>query len=267
MTETTTRPGLDLTGFEQSAYDINGVKTVVLSIGEGPTLVFLHGTGTFTGFEAARKWARSHTVLIPFHPGFGLSGDAPDYDAIDDYVLHYMELFDRLELDSIDLAGFSLGGWIAAEFAIRQPQRVRRLVLIGPAGLVDEEVPGPDLFQIPPQELPSYLAHDVGAALRYFPSEPDPAFDAALGREVGALAKLVSANPQGNPKLARWVHRLSMPTLLLWGAEDRLRPTGQSAAWLTRLPDGRLEAVASTGHLVLEETPASARFVTEFLAG
>ena len=121
MTETTTRPGLDLTGFEQSGYDINGVKTVVLSIGEGPTLVFLHGTGTFTGFEAARKWAGSHTVLIPFHPGFGLSGDAPDYDAIDDYVLHYMELFDRLELDSIDLAGFSLGGWIAAEFAIRQP--------------------------------------------------------------------------------------------------------------------------------------------------
>jgi pimeloyl-ACP methyl ester carboxylesterase len=267
MTDTATRPGLDLAGFEQSEHDINGVRTVVLSIGAGPVLVFLHGTGTFTGFEAARDWATSHTVLIPFHPGFGLSGDGEGLDTIEDYVLHYMDLFDRLGLDTLDLAGFSLGAWIAAEFAIRQPDRVRRLVLIGPAGLVDAEVPAPDLFQIAPPELPSYLAHDPAAALRYFPSAPDPAFDAALGREIGSLAKLVAANPQGNPKLARWIHRLTMPTLLLWGAEDRLRPTGQSRTWLKLLPDARLERVEATGHLVLEETPASARLVTDFLAG
>ncbi len=195
-------------------------------------------------------------------------GLGPDgVDTIEDYVLHYMDLFDRLGLDTLDLAGFSLGAWIAAEFAIRQPDRVRRLVLIGPAGLVDAEVPAPDLFQIAPPELPSYLAHDPAAALRYFPSAPDPAFDAALGREIGSLAKLVAANPQGNPKLARWIHRLTMPTLLLWGAEDRLRPTGQSRTWLKLLPDARLERVEATGHLVLEETPASARLVTDFLAG
>ncbi len=52
MTDTATRPGLDLAGFEQSEHDINGVRTVVLSIGAGPVLVFLHGTGTFTGVEA-----------------------------------------------------------------------------------------------------------------------------------------------------------------------------------------------------------------------
>lgn len=256
-----------LDGFERMAVDINGTRTVVLSIGSGQPLVFLHGTGTFTGFEVARQWARRHRVLIPFHPGFGESGDNDTLDTIEDYVLHYMDLFDRLGLDGFDLAGFSLGGWMAAEFAIRQPRRLRRLVLVAPAGLVVKEAPAPDLFQIPPTEFPAYLAHDPMAAVRYFPKAPDPAFDAALGREVGGLAKLVRHDPQGNPKLARWVHRISVPTLVLWGANDRLRPTAQADAWMRLLPDGRRELVPATGHLVFEETPDAGRIVTDFLAG
>ena len=126
-------------GFERMNLDINGTDTVVLSIGKGRPLVFLHGAGTFTGFEVARQWASGHRVLIPFHPGFGESGDDESLDTIEDYVLHYMDLFDRLGLDGFDLAGFSLGGWIAAEFAIRQPRRLRRLVLVAPAGLVVDE--------------------------------------------------------------------------------------------------------------------------------
>jgi pimeloyl-ACP methyl ester carboxylesterase len=133
--------------------------------------------------------------------------------------------------------------------------------------LVVEEAPAPDLFQIAPQELPSYLTHDPMAALRYFPSQPDPGFDAGLGREVGCYARLIRDNPQGNPKLAHWVHRISMPTLVLWGSEDRLRPTAQGRAWMAGLPDGRLELVPATGHLVFEETPSAGQRVTDFLAG
>jgi pimeloyl-ACP methyl ester carboxylesterase len=178
-----------------------------------------------------------------------------------------MDLFDRLGLRNFDLAGFSLGGWLAAEFAIRQPQRLRRLVLVAPAGLVVDTAPAPGLFEIAPQELPTYLAHDPAAALRYFPQAPDPAFDARLGREVGGFAKLIRNDPQGNPKLAHWLHRITMPTLVLWGANDRLRPTAQAQAWMAGLPDGHLQLVPATGHLVFEETPAAGRHVTEFLAG
>jgi pimeloyl-ACP methyl ester carboxylesterase len=261
------RLAADTAGFDRAEYDINGTKTVVRSIGDGPPLIYLHGTGTFTGFDVARQWATTHRVLIPFHPGFGESGDNPSIDTIEDHVLHYMDLFDRLGLDGFDLAGFSLGGWMAAEFAIRQPRRLRKLVLVAPAGLVVAEAPAPDLFQIPPTEFPAYLAHDPMAAVRYFPKAPDPAFDAALGREVGGLAKLVRHDPQGNPKLARWVHRISVPTLVLWGANDRLRPTAQADAWMRLLPDGRRELVPATGHLVFEETPDAGRIVTDFLAG
>jgi pimeloyl-ACP methyl ester carboxylesterase len=186
-------------------------------------------------------------------------------DTIEDYVLHYMDLFDRFGLDRFDLAGFSLGGWLAAEYAIRQPDRIRRLALIAPIGLVVDSAPAPDIFKIAPPELPAYLAHDPAAALRYFPRQPDPAFEARLGREIGSLAKLIGGNTQGNPRLARWLHRIRAPSLVLWGAEDRLRPPAQSRAWIERLPDGRAEIVSATGHLVLEETPAAGDIVARFL--
>ena len=98
MPDVDMKPGPDRTGFTRTEYDINGVKTVVQSIGSGPVLVFLHGTGTFTGFEVARAWAAHHTVLIPFHAGFGDSGDSDAIDTVEDHVLHYMDLFDRLDL-------------------------------------------------------------------------------------------------------------------------------------------------------------------------
>jgi len=262
----TVKPSPDLTGFTRAEYDINGVRTVVHTIGSGPALVFLHGTGTFTGFEMARDWAKRLTVIIPYHAGFGDSGDAEAIDTIEDHVLHYMDLFDRLGLKQFDLAGFSLGGWLAAEFAIRQPQRVRKLVLVAPAGLVVASAPAPGLFDIAPQDLPTYLAHDPAAALRYFPKAPDPAFDARLGREVTGFAKLIRNDPQGNPKLAHWLHRIAMPTLILWGAEDRLRPTAQAQAWKAGLADARVTLVPATGHLLFEETPSAARHVTDLLA-
>src|SRR5258708_36033392 len=111
----------DLTGFTRAEYDINGVRTVVHTIGHGPALVFLHGTGTFTGFEMARDWAARHTVIIPYHAGFRDSGDAEAIDTIEDLVLPYIDLFDRLGLGHLHLAGFSLRGALGAELAVRPP--------------------------------------------------------------------------------------------------------------------------------------------------
>ena len=267
MNDASAKPAVDMTGFTRAEYDINGVKTVVHSIGSGPEFVFLHGAGTFTGFEFARALAARRTVVIPYNPNFGESGDDPGLDTIEDYVLHYMDLFDRLGLQTLDLGGFSLGGWLAAEFAVRQPQRLRRLVLVAPAGLVVDKARAPELSEITPPELPSYLAHDTAAALRYFPKTPDPAFDARLGREIGAFAQLVRGNPQGNPKLARWLHRIVVPTLLLWGGADRMRPTAQAEAWMALVPDGHLKIVPNTGHLVFEETPSAVDIVSDFLDG
>jgi pimeloyl-ACP methyl ester carboxylesterase len=155
-----------MAGFSRAQHDFDGVNVAVYSIGKGPEFVFLHGTGTFTGFEFARALASTRKVIIPHNPNFGESGDDPTIDTVEDYVLHYLSLFDRLGLDQFDLGGFSLGGWLAAEIATRVPQRLRRLVLVAPAGLVVENARAPELSEITPPELPSYLAHDPTAALR-----------------------------------------------------------------------------------------------------
>lgn len=256
-----------MAGFDRDEHDIGGVSTVVHSIGTGRPLLFLHGAGTFPGFEFARLLASGMRVIIPYHAGFGESADGDGFTSIDDHVLHYADLIDRLGLSDFDLAGFSLGGWIAAEFAARQTSGLRRLALIAPAGLVVPEHPAPDLSIVAPQDLPGYLTHDPQVALGYFPKAPDRAFDQALGREMMALGRLLGDEPQGNPKLGRWLHRISVPTLLLWGSEDRMRPVAQAAAWLEAIADARLEQVPGAGHLLFEEKPeAAVARLRDFLA-
>ncbi|WP_432284189.1 alpha/beta hydrolase [Aminobacter sp. BA135] len=255
-----------LEGFERAEYEIRGIRTIVHSIGEGFPLVFLHGAGTFTGFEFARTLATGAKVIIPYHPGFGDSADDDRITSIDDYVLHYADLFDRLGLEAFDLAGFSLGGWIAAEYAARQSSRLRRLALISPAGLVVRDHPAPDLSTVSPPELPGYLTHDPRVALGYFPTTQDPTFGASLGREMAALGRLLAIEPQGNPKLGAWLHRIAAPTLLLWGSEDRMRPAAQADAWLKCIPVSRLELVPGAGHLLFEEAPQATTLLRDFLA-
>ena len=251
--------------FSREHYTVNGTKVVALTAGQGPNLVFLHGTGTFPGFDMALEWARSHRVIIPFHANFGESGDSDAIASVDDHVLHYMDFFDQLMLDRFALAGFSLGGWIAAEFALRQPERLAKLVLAAPAGLLVPEAPAPNLLALPPEEVPGYLTHDPAVAMRYFPQQPDPQFDARLGREIAGLARALAPSPQGNPKLAHWAHRIRMPTLLLWGENDRLMPVAQARHWQRLLPDCQLAYIPGAGHLLFEENAASAGLVADFL--
>lgn len=257
----TTKPNV----FERSEYTINGTRTVVLSAGHGSDLVFLHGTGTFPGFDIIWNWTKNHRVIIPFHPNFGESDDNQTIAVMDDYVAHYVQLFDQLRLEKFNLLGFSLGGWIAAEYAIRHPERVRKLILAAPAGLIVDEAPAPDLFKVPPQEVPSYLTHDPRVATGFFPNIPDPAFDAALGREMTALAHVLAQYPKGNPRLAQNAKYLTMPTLVIWGAEDRLMPVAQAKHWGAILPDVQVEYIEGAGHLLFEEKPASGNIVTAFL--
>ncbi len=243
------------TGFTRETLDINGTETVLLAGGSGSALIFLHGTGTFPGFAFATDLARTHRVLIPFHANFGESGDNPAISTVEDHVLHYMDLFDRLGLDRFVLSGFSFGGWLAAAFAIRQPQRIAKLVLAAPTGLRVDAAPPPNLFAMAPQEVPAYLTHDPMVAAGYFPKTPDPGFDARLGREMQGLGRALDAAPGGDPILARWGHRITMPTLLLWGAEDRLVPVAQAPHWQRLLPDARITYVPGAGHLLFEERP------------
>ena len=155
--------------------DVNGTPSVVLALGDpvSPPLVYFHGAGTFHGAEFASAWAEDFRVLMPFHPGYGESGDYDDLQSVHDLVLHYTELFDQLGLvQDVNLVGLSLGGLLAARFAIEQQHRLRRLVLCCPAGLKVPEVPVDDLFTLKPEELVGRLVHRFDTIAKWLPSDP-----------------------------------------------------------------------------------------------
>jgi pimeloyl-ACP methyl ester carboxylesterase len=252
-------------GFERHEYMVNGTRTVLYSAGRGDPLVYFHGAGTFHGFDYVRDWTDRFRVFVPYHPGFGESEDNPRIDSMHDYVLHYVDLFDQMGLQKLNLVGCSMGGRMAAEFAIEHGHRLEKLVLVCPAGLDVPEHPTINLSAIPEAELFDYLIKDVEAIRRFLPAGPDPQFGAMRAREGAAVGRILQNGSLVNPKISSWLHRVHVPTLLLWGNEDRIIPVEQAETWATLLPKSTIRIVNNAGHLILDESAQGRAAVKEYL--
>lgn len=253
--------------FERLDYDVNGTPTVVLAAGDpaAPALVFLHGGGTFHGWAFAEPWTQQFRVLIPHHPGYGDSGDLEGLTEVHDLVLHYVELFDQLGLTAdVNLVGFSIGGLIAARFAIEQKHRLRRLVLVAPSGLRVPGVEVEDFFRIPPEELPGRLVHRMETLLPHLPTDPnDVDFTVDRYRETRTMAIMLWEQPYDRV-VPRWLGRVDTPALVVWGEEDRLVPVDLARGWADLLPQATVATFPDAGHLVLDESPDASAAVARF---
>ena len=253
-----------MAAYSSETFTINGVETVVQTAGEGDPLVYFHGAGTAVGFDALLPLAERFRLIVPFHPGFGPSADDPAIDDIHDYRRHYLDLFDELGIEQLSLIGHSMGGWIAANFAADHAERVRRLVLIAPVGLKVDEHPTQDMFTIPGPELGAYLAADLSVFEGHIPVPPTPEFLADSYREVTSAARVLWARPY-DLKLGRWLHRLTMPTLILWGDADRMVPPGQAPVWADHIAGAEVRMLPGVGHLVFDESTEAAAAVAGFV--
>ena len=163
-------------------------------------------------------------MIAPSHPGFGLSGLADWMDRPDDIAHIYWELLDRLGLNRMDIVGTSFGGWIAAEMATMQPQRVRRLVLVAPAGVKTgsrEELDIPDMFATPADAIQRMLYVDPAK----FAVDPAAMTDEELRimlRNRESFALFACEPYQHNPKLPHRLHKVTCPTLFHRAAPDGL---------------------------------------------
>lgn len=242
---------------EAALLSVRDVRVRVLEGGEGEPLLFLHGAGrSGVWLPVHEELARSHRVIAPEHPGFGQSDRPAWLDDIADMVFHYRDLLDTLRLERATLLGTSFGGWIAAEFATTYPERVSKLVLSAPAGLRVTGAPIADLFLIPPDELPSYLFADPAKVAAARAQELSPEIEAELYRSRITLAH-VAWNPLlCNPRLRRRLYRITCPTLVLWGAGDRLIPPAHGEAWASEVATARLTVVENCGHAIHLDQPA-----------
>jgi pimeloyl-ACP methyl ester carboxylesterase len=242
--------------------------------GDGPPLVYLHPAGGMSWDGFLDDLARDHTVLAPEFPGTS-PGDPMaihHLDDIFDVVLAYEEAIRALDVVGAPVVGQSFGGMVAAELASTFPELFSRVVLADPAGLWLDEVPATlDFMAGPPEAIPGLLFRDPtceGARAMFAPPEdPEAAREAQIGLvwALGCTAKFLWPIPDRG--LAKRIHRLSAPTLILWGEQDALIPLAYGHEFARLIPDAQLEIVPDCGHIPQVEQPGiTIEAVRRFLA-
>jgi pimeloyl-ACP methyl ester carboxylesterase len=247
--------------------EFDGAAVQLRRAGSGEPLLFLHPAG------GAGQWRPYHgllaerfDVIAPDAPGFGDSDAIEEIDGIDDLVYFTLELLDRLELDRANVVGVSFGGWLAAELAVHSPHRVGRLVLMDAIGLDLPDHPYADLFAMTREETIAALFHDPVVGEKVFP--PDPDIDVLVQdyKDKTAFATVAWSPFMCDPKLERRLRRITAPTLVLWGAEDRVVPVAHGERYAALIPDARLTVLPGCGHAALvEKTEPAVAAIVKFL--
>jgi pimeloyl-ACP methyl ester carboxylesterase len=254
---------------QSSEFTVRDVSIRVHRAGHGPPVLFLHGAGGVPQwlpfFDAL---AERFELWVPEHPGFGGSDDPPWIHSMSDLALFYLDFLEDTGLDRVHLIGNSLGGWLAAEILIRDRARFRSLVQLAPAGIRVKGVPCGDNFIWGPEEAVRNLYHDQTYADRILALTPSEAqFDAML-RNRFTVAKLGWQPRWFNPDLEKWLHRLKLPALVVWGDDDKIMPPANAALWQQRLPQAEVMIIPNCGHLPhVEQAALVARRVCAFFAG
>jgi pimeloyl-ACP methyl ester carboxylesterase len=218
-----------------------------------PPLVFLHGAGGHTGWmKFLDELAGDFAVYVPEHPGFGRSDDPPWLDEVGDLAYFYLDFLAAFGLDRVHLVGTSLGGWIAAELAVRNETRLASLTLVGAVGITADGQPIDDIFRMPVEEnLRRFYADPERAARRL---QDMGKLDAHLYAKNRATVTRLAYRPRFyNPGLAKWLHRITVPTLLIYGDKDGLVPPAFGAAYHAAIPHSRLVVLENAGHAPFDE--------------
>jgi pimeloyl-ACP methyl ester carboxylesterase len=251
-----------------------GVGLEVFSGGQGGPLLVLHDQEYVNGWHPfLRALATRFAVLAPSHPGFGRSELPDELDAIDDLAYLYLDLLRSLGSGRVQLVGLGLGGWIAAEMAVRCTHQVERLVLVDAVGI---KVSGPterdvaDTFIIGPREFLELAWHDADAGALQMKL---PGLGSISEEELVTLlrnrrsAALFAWKPfMHNPKLGHRLARIDRPTLVLWGESDRIVTPEYGRAYAQLIPGARFELIEAAGHYpYLERPEAFVEAVIEFL--
>lgn len=253
---------------------LDGALTMNVAVaGSGPALVYLHPAGGLERDHFIDDLASRFTVYAPRFPG---TDPAAPYEIHQvrtwlEVLLAYEELIRALGIEQPVLVGQSFGGMLAADLASVFPGLPKALVLLDPIGLWREDLPIANWTTLPLDDLPALLFHDqqsAGArAMSELPDDPDEVADivAGLTWALGCTAKFIWPIPDLG--LDRRLHRVTVPTLIVWGEQDRLVPVGYADEFARRIADSRVLIIPDCGHIPQVERPdALIPAVRDFLA-
>ena len=262
--------------------DVKGNQVSLYEAGNGDPVLYLHGFADIHSASTApmpfhEKIAENFSLIAPAHPACAGSDERESIDTIDDFVFHYIELLDVLDLDRFHLVGNCVGGWIAAEIAVRYPEKLRSLTLIGAQGLFIRSNSIADLFWVAQPEdgvyyndlraiLFSGADSEIGRTL--YPDGRGEIDQELLRFKMFRFASRIGFSPPYfyDRKLIDRLSRYKGPALVLQGEKDRFVPRVHAEAYASGFAAARLEIILDCGHSVVAEAPdATAAAVCEFL--
>jgi pimeloyl-ACP methyl ester carboxylesterase len=226
--------------------------------GSGPPLLFLHGWAGTDGTDVLlERLASDFTVLAPAHPGFDGSPRPPWVTTVDDLAYVYLDLLAQRDLRDVAVLGVSLGGWIAAEMAVRSTERLSGLVLANPIGIRVggfEDRDAADIYALSREQVHALVYHDAEKIpLNVDGRDEQELMRLARNEETAAL--LLWKPYMHNPKLRRRLSRIAVPTLVAWGESDGIVDTDYGRAFAEAIPGSRLELIEGAGHAPDVEQP------------
>jgi pimeloyl-ACP methyl ester carboxylesterase len=263
---------------------VHGSRVNYVEMGQGPPVVLIHGlSGCWQNWlENIPRLARRHRVIALDLPGFGESELPQEEISIPGYGRFVDAFLGEIDVERGGLVGNSMGGFIAAETTIAHPSRVEKLVLVSAAGLV--RVGNSQLYAL---ERAARLFHPLTAAflarrehlvrrpglrkrmlfgvVRY-PDRiaPELAYEVASG--AGKPGFLDALNAIVNYDFRDRLPEISVPTLIVWGRNDRIVPVSGAHEYEELIPNARRVIFEDTGHVPMLERPARFnQIVEEFL--
>lgn len=257
------------TGASPSSVDVHGVQLEVARIGRGRPILFLHPVvGIEPDAAVLSMLAEGGEVLAPSHPGFGRSAKPKHITTVEDISYIYLDLLEQLDLREVMLVGVSLGAWIAASIAVKSSDRISRLVLADPFGIKlgsaeDNDIA--NMFMLPQAEFDALAFADIANAPgNWAEVDPEKVRIAARNREM--TTQLGWLPYMYDPKLRSRLHRIKVPTLFLWGDQDRVITKSYVRSYSELLPDSSMKTIAGAGHYPHIEQPRRfANVVLDFL--
>jgi pimeloyl-ACP methyl ester carboxylesterase len=249
--------------------DLAGIRIELERRGRGAPLLLLYSEEALE-LEAPflADLARDHELIIPSPPGFGKS-DRPDWmTSPDDIAYVYLDLIEKLQLGKCPVLGFSLGGWIALQMAIKDDSRIAKLVLVDCYGV---KIGGPtdrdvqDVWTLHPDKVAALKWADPQRGKRDFASMSEDEL-AIVARNIESFARFCWEPYMHDPKLKHRLHRVAVPTLFIWGARDGIMTPDYGRAFSKLIAGAQFAVIADAGHYPqLEEPQAFLRQLRGFL--
>jgi pimeloyl-ACP methyl ester carboxylesterase len=252
----------------------NGRFNVEMQVcGSGEPLLYLHGAGGLLGIDPfLEELGKDFRVVAPHLPGYGESTGGELVEDVVDACLFYHQLMDDLAITSAYIIGHSMGGMLAAELAALDVHRVRKLVLVCPAGFWLDEHPIADPFAMDLSALAAHLFHDPKSPLAQMfttiPSDPQQLADMYVERtkRLTQASRFLWPIPERGLKKRAW--RIAAPTLVVWGESDKMIPPVYAGEFTRRIPNSRSAIIKEAAHMVMYEQPQGfVETVRDFLKG